>query len=153
MAENQRGDHPGRELITFRVGEGEFGLDVMSVREIRGWTPATPVPGAPPFVRGVINLRGQVLPILDLAARLGLPPAEPGARHVTIVARIEGQTIGLLVDAVSDILSVAEEAIQPTPEAASEGVRALVRGLLALEGRMIGIFALERLLPQVAEAA
>lgn len=147
------GGDPGRELIAFRVGEGEFGLDVMSVREIRGWTPATPVPGAPSYVRGVINLRGAVLPILDLAARLGLPPAEPGARHVTIVARIGHQTVGLLVDAVSDILSVSEGAIQPTPDAASEGVRALVRGLLAMDGRMIGIIALDRLLPRLAEAA
>lgn len=146
-------DERGRELVAFRVGEGEFGLDVMSVREIRGWTPATPVPGAPAYVRGVVNLRGAVLPILDLAARFGLPPVEPGARHVTIVARVGGQTIGLLVDAVSDILSVPEAAIQPTPEAASEGVRALVRGLLAVDGRMIGIIALDRLLPRTAEAA
>ena len=146
-------EEAGRELIAFRVGEGEFGLDVMAVREIRGWTPATPLPGAPPYVRGVINLRGAVLPILDLAARLGLPSAEPGARHVTIVARIGGQTIGLLVDAVSDILTVPESAIQPTPDAASDGVRALVRGLLAMDGRMIGIVALDRLLPRLAEAA
>ncbi len=142
-----------QELIAFRLGDGEFGVDVMAVREIRGWAAPTPLPGAPPYVRGVINLRGAVLPIVDLASRLGMPSGEPGPRDVTIVTRIGQQTVGLLVNAVSDILSVRDDAIQPTPDAASDGMRALVRGLLAVEGRMIGIIALDRLLPRVVEAA
>src|SRR5271167_2234296 len=87
-----------RELIAFRIGEQIFCVDVMSVREIRGWTPATPLPQAPAFVRGVINLRGSVLPIVDLAARLGFALAEPSARHAIVVAQIGHQIVGLLVE-------------------------------------------------------
>ena len=97
---------PERELIAFRIGEQEFCVDIMAVREIRGWAPVTPLPHSPTFLRGVLNLRGAVLPIVDLAGRLGLPAAEPTARHVIIVAQVNGQVIGLLVEAVSDILTI-----------------------------------------------
>jgi purine-binding chemotaxis protein CheW len=137
----------GRELISFRIGDQEFCVDIMEVREIRGWTPATALPQAPPFVRGVINLRGAVLPIVDLGARLGLGAADPTARHVIIVAQVQNQIVGLLVDAVSDILTVTDEEIQPTPDVASEMVRNFVRGLLAIEGRMVSFISLDRVLP------
>ena len=78
-----------RELIAFRIGAQEFCVDIMSVREIRGFTPATVLPRSPSFVRGVINLRGAVLPIIDLAARLGFPAADPTARHVIMVVQVE----------------------------------------------------------------
>jgi len=138
-----------RELISFRVGVQEFCVDIMAVREIRGWTVATALPRSPGFVRGVINLRGAVLPIVDLAARLGFDSAEPTARHVIIVAQIGSQTVGLLVDAVSDILTVTDDVIQPTPEVASDTAKTFVRGLLAIEGRMISLIGLERLLPDL----
>ena len=142
------------ELIAFRIGEQEFCVDIMSVREIRGWVPATPLPRSPPFVRGVINLRGAVLPILDLAARLGLPPPEPTARHVIIVAQIGTQVIGVLVDAVSDIITVNESIVQPPPELGSDRVRAFVQGLLAIDSRMVSLISLDRVMPSVeAEAA
>jgi purine-binding chemotaxis protein CheW len=136
-----------RELIAFRIGTQEFCVDVMSVREIRGWTPATALPQSPSFVRGLINLRGAVLPIVDLAARLGFPVAEPTARHVIIVAQIGGQIVGLLVEAVSDILTMTEELVQPTPDIASEAAKAFVRGILAIEGRMISLIELDNVLP------
>src|ERR1700684_2210346 len=88
-----------RELISFRVGAQEFCVDIMAVREIRGWTAATALPQSPTYVRGVINLRGAVLPIVDLAARLGFASADPTARHVIIVTQIGDQLVGLLVDA------------------------------------------------------
>ena len=126
----------------------------MAVREIRGWHPATPLPHAPPFVIGVINLRGAVLPILDLSARFGLGVITPDRRHVIIVCRIGRQLVGLLVDAVLDILMVTEDMIQPTPDLASEAAVAFVRGVLAIEGRMISLIGLDRLLPDAdAEAA
>ncbi len=137
-----------RELIAFRVGAQEFCVDIMSVREIRGWTPATPLPRAPPYVRGVINLRGAVLPIVDLSSRLGLGLAEPSERHVIIVAQIGAQLVGLLVDAVSDILTVAGAEIQPTPEVASDMARTFVQGLIALEDRMISLIGLDHVLPE-----
>ena len=142
----------GRELIAFRIGEQEFCVDIMSVREIRGWTPATPLPHAQTYMRGVINLRGAVLPIIDLSARLGFGHTTPEARHVIIVVRREEQEVGLLVDAVCDILSVTEDEIQPTPDVASETVKTFIRGILAAEGRMIGVVGLERILPDQSEA-
>lgn len=138
----------GRELISFRIGAQEFCVDIMEVREIRGWTPATALPQAPAFVRGVINLRGAVLPIVDLGARLGLGAADPTARHVIIVAQVQKQVVGLLVDAVSDILTVSDDMIQPTPDVASEMVRNFVRGLLAIDGRMVSFISLDRVLPE-----
>jgi purine-binding chemotaxis protein CheW len=141
------------ELVAFRVGNQEFCIDIMSVREIRGWTPATPIPHAPKFVRGVINLRGAVLPIVDLAARLGLPSVDPTARHVTIVTQVGDRLVGLLVEAVSDILSLDPEMIQPTPDVASAIARTFLKGVVAIEGRMINIITLEAILPAEREAA
>ena len=89
------------ELIAFRIEDQEYSVDIMSVREIRGWTAATPLPQSPDYVRGVINLRGTVLPIVDLSARLGLGTVEPTPRHVIIVVHIGKRIVGLLVDAVS----------------------------------------------------
>ncbi len=139
-----------RELIAFRIGEQDFCVDIRAVREIRGWTPATPLPQSPNYVRGVINLRGAVLPIVDLSCRLGLGSATPSARHVIIVARVGMRTVGVLVEAVSDILSVSEEMIQATPDIACDMVRSFVRGVIPIDGRMISLIALDGLLPEVA---
>jgi len=154
MEKPVKGDPASRELIAFRVGRQEFCINVMMVREIRGWTAATALPRAPRYVRGVINLRGAVLPIVDLARRLGLPSPEPTARNVIIVVQLAQQQIGLLVDAVSDILTVTDGSVQPTPDVASEMAKTFVRGVLAVEGRMISLIALDNLLPaQEREAA
>ena len=142
-----------RELIAFRIREQEFCVDIMSVREIRGWSPATPLPQSPDYMRGVINLRGAVLPIVDLSARLGLGPNEPSIRSVIVVVRASERTIGLLVDAVSDILSITEDLVQPTPDVACDHTKAFVRGLIAMEGRMISEIAIERLLPDLESLA
>jgi purine-binding chemotaxis protein CheW len=112
------------------------------------------LPHSPSFVQGVINLRGTVLPIVDLAARLGLGRAEPTARHVTIVVQIGDQVVGLLVDAVSDILTVAAGEIRPTPDVASEVTRQFVKGVFALDNRMISLIELDEVLPHgVRDAA
>ena len=135
------------ELVSFRIGDQEFCVDIMSVREIRGWTPATVLPHSPAFVRGVINLRGAVLSIVDLGARFGLPLAQPSARHVIIVAQVGQQVVGLLVDAVSDILTVSTDTIQGTPDVASELARSFVKGVLAVDNRMISLISLDNVLP------
>lgn len=135
-----------RELIAFRIGDQDFCIDIRLVREIRGWTPATPLPQSPDYVKGVINLRGAVLPIIDLSRRLGLGGVTPSARHVIIVARVGTRTLGLLVEAVSDILSVADEQIQPTPDVACPTVGVFVRGVIPMDDRMISLLALDTLL-------
>ena len=142
-----------QELIAFRIAGQEFAIDVLSIREIRGFTPATPLPQAPAFVRGVINLRGTVLPIVDLAARLGYPAAEPTSRYAIIVVEIGRQLIGLLVEGVSDIISVAGERVQPTPDVGSELSKRFLKGVVAIEGRLLSLLALEDILPITAPKA
>ena len=140
-------DAGARELISFRVGDQDYCVDIMAVREIRGWSPATPLPQQPAYMRGVINLRGAVLPIMDLAGRLGLPMAEPTVRHVIIVVKAGDRIMGMMVDAVSDILAATPDMIQETPDLACEEVKGFLNGIVTLDGRMISEIALERLLP------
>ncbi len=143
MTSNPRSDGvKGRELIAFRLGQQEFCVDVMNVREIRGWTPATQLPHTPSYILGVINLRGMVLPIIDLAARMGFPPAEPSTRHAIMVVEIGEQVIGFLVDAVTEIFSGGDADIQPTPEVASDMTRTLIDGVIPAEDRMISVLSL-----------
>lgn len=136
------------ELMVFRLGSQEFCIDIMSVRDIRGWTFATVLPHSPSYVRGVINLRGLVLPVVDLSARLGFAPIEATARSVIIVTQFEQKSVGLLVDAVSDIVTVTKGEIQKTPDVVSELAQSFVMGVIAVEGRMISLVGLDHLLPQ-----
>ena len=153
MFDSLAGHQDARELIAFRVGVLECCIDIMMVREIRGWTQTTALPKSPPYVRGVINLRGVVLPIVDLAARLGLACVEPTSRHVIIVAQVGKQVVGLLVDAVSEILTVSDDMVQPTPDVASEMAKTFVRGVLAINERMISLIALDEILPKTLRDA
>jgi len=144
---------PSIELITFRVGEQDFCVEAVKVKEIRGWTPATLLPDSPAYVRGAINLRGAILPIVDLAVRLELAETAPTPRHVVIVVWIGKQLVGLLVDAVCDILSVPGDALQPTPSVKSETVATLVAALVTVGDRMVALLALDHVLPALEEAA
>ena len=136
----------GRELISFQIGAQEFCVDITSVREIRGFTPATPVPHAPAYMRGVINLRGAVMPVIDLGARLGMQTSEPSARHVIIVARVGDHSVGLVVDAVCETFAVTPDQVQPLPELGSGAARSVVRGFLQVEERMISLISLDQIL-------
>lgn len=142
--------HHLMEVIAFRVHDDEYCVDIMSVREIRGWTPATRLPHAPSYVMGVINLRGAVLPIIDLANRLGFEKTEPSARHVIIVAQIDGQLFGLVVDAVSDIMSITSDDLQPTPSIGSEQARTFIKNVIAREEQMIRFIDLRQIMEQNA---
>ena len=138
-----------RELTSFWTGEQEYCVDIMSVREIRGWSAATPLPQSPNYMRGVINLRGAVLPIMDLAERLDLPPTQPSERSVIIVVQVGERLVGLLVDAVSDILSITPDQVQPTPDVGCDQSKAFIRGLITIDDRMVSEIAVERLLPDL----
>ena len=142
-----------REMVTFRVGEQDFCIDIMMVREIRGWTPATILPHAPSYVLGVINLRGSVVPIVDLSSRLGLTPSEPSDRHVIVIAVVGSQTIGYLVNAVSDIIGVNQSEIQPTPDVTSETTRAFIEGVIVNEERMLRVIDIQTVLPTITGAS
>ena len=136
-----------REIVSFRLSEQDFCIDIMDIREIRGWTPPTPLPHSPDYVRGLINLRGSVLPIVDLSKRLGLTTVDSSKRDVIIVAMVDSQLIGLVVDGVSDILTVKQSDIQPTPSVGSEGSQGYVQGIMAIDNRMIRLLDLQRVFP------
>lgn len=133
------------ELITFEVEKQRFGIDIMAVREIRAWTPTTRLPSVPSYVDGVINLRGTVLPVVNLAARLGWPGCEPTPRHVIVVTEFEGRMCGWIVDAVSDIIAVPEEGLQSPPATAESDVLPFLHGMVANESCMIMVLSLQAL--------
>jgi purine-binding chemotaxis protein CheW len=137
----------GQELIVVEIAGQRFAVDIMSVREIRGWSASTRLPHAPEHVLGMINLRGQVLPVIDFAARLGLGLSDANAASVVIVAEVEGQLFGLLVDAVCDILTLQEGMLQPTPHVGSAAVQTFVRGVITTDSAIVTLLALEPVLP------
>lgn len=134
-----------REYLTFTAAGQEYGIDILSVREIRGWTVETPLPNSPAAVRGIINLRGQVVPIYDLRIRLGAERSVPSAIHVVIVVEAASGFYGLLVDAVSDILSVADRELQPVPQTGMGADHAFLTALLARDTRMVSLLDLDLL--------
>ena len=141
------------ELLTFNLGTQVYGLDIMSVREIRGWTKATPMPHSPSFMHGVINLRGTVLPVMDLAARLGLPPIETTERNVIIVVKHGEAMTGLLVDAVSDIVALSDDELQPPPDMSTDPASSTIRALTLRDDTMIRILELESIVAHAPQAA
>jgi purine-binding chemotaxis protein CheW len=130
------------QFITFTLGPEEYGIDIMVVREIKGWTDTTMIPNAPSHVRGVINLRGVIVPIFDLRARFGMGLTTPTKMHVVIIVAAGTRTIGLLVDTVSDIISVDPKAIRPVPEMGLPTDDQFLDGLVALEDRMVTLVSL-----------
>lgn len=144
-----------REYITFEVGGQLFGLDIMAIREIRAWTPVTKLPRVPHYVAGVVNLRGTVLPVVDLAARLGWQVTEATPRHAIIVTQVGGQARGLIVDSVSDIITIAADALQPPPSTSQDGIVPFIEGLAAIDETMVMILDLGKLSVDevIAEAA
>jgi purine-binding chemotaxis protein CheW len=137
------------ELLTFRIAEQEYALDIMLVREIRGWTHATPLPHAPHYMKGVINLRGTVLPVMDLSRRLGLPNREQNDRNVIIVVNLDDTMTGLLVDAVSDIIALSPEDMQQPPEISSGSSEGVVSALTLIDERMIRVLDLSATISQI----
>ncbi|MFK4259525.1 chemotaxis protein CheW [Agrobacterium tumefaciens] len=138
------------EIIAFRLHDQEFCVRTTSIREIRGWGPATPIPHAPADVIGVMNLRGSVIPIIDLANKLGMKSTEPNERSAIVVAEVHGMAMGLVVDRVSDILTIPENLLQPVPEIGiSSGMR-YSDGIIAQPNGMICFLNLERMFEQVA---
>jgi purine-binding chemotaxis protein CheW len=131
------------EIIAFRLHNQDFCVRTTSIREIRGWAPATPLPHTPPDVLGVMNLRGTVIPIIDLARKLGMTKAEPNERSAIVVAEVHGMAIGLLVDGVSDILTIGQELLQPVPDISA--AVSYADGIITYQDSMICFLNLERM--------
>jgi len=139
-------DENSHQFMTFALGEEEYGIDIMAVREIKGWTDTTTIPNAPSHVRGVINLRGVIVPIFDLRVRFGMGRTEATKMHVVIIVSIETRIVGLLVDTVSDIIAVNRNEIRPVPELGLPRDDSFLEGLVAPSGdRMVTLVSLKNL--------
>ncbi|PTW55055.1 purine-binding chemotaxis protein CheW [Breoghania corrubedonensis] len=134
-----------RQFISFRVDNEEFAIDIISVREIKGWTSTATLPNQPPYNRGVMNLRGTIVPIFDLRCRFGMGMTEATAFHVVIIASVMDRTIGLLVDAVSDILTIDTDAIRPVPDTEQVASTTYLSGIVTTKTGMVIILSLEKL--------
>lgn len=156
MLENMSHNSDGRkDVVAFKLANQDFCIDINLVREIRGWSPTTILPHAPSYVKGVINLRGSVVTVVDLSARLGFGFSELSQRHVVIIALHENRVVGLLADLVSDIVTIDNEKIQAVPDIASDPSREFITGMITFDdGRILRKIDLAQLLPapQLADA-
>lgn len=143
----------GLQYITFMANGQEFASNIMAIREIRGWTDTTALPHVPDYVRGVINLRGTVLPVIDLKAKLGLGLTDASAKNVIIVIDDGARTTGLLVDAVSDIITLSGTDIQSAPDVMGSGPEAHIEGIAIRDGRMVTVLSTQSLSTTVNDVA
>ncbi len=149
ISHNAQGKH---DVIAFKLTDQDFCIDIGLVREIRGWSPTTVLPHAPHYVRGVINLRGSVVTVVDLSARLGFGASEPTHRHVVIIAMHEGRIVGLLADLVSDIVTISDDSIQAVPDIASDPAHEFISGMITFDdGRILRKIDLMQLLPDAPQ--
>jgi purine-binding chemotaxis protein CheW len=107
------------EVLSFRLGAEEYGIDILCVQEIRSYEPCTRIAGAPPFVRGVVNLRGAIVPVIDLRVKFGLEHAALDGSTATIVTNVAQRVVGVVVDAVSDVVEIGRDQVQPPPQFAT----------------------------------
>ena len=134
--------HNSLQLIAFSIGEQLYGVEITTVREIRAWNGATPLPNTREYVRGVINLRGTIVPIFDLRARFGDGQTSPTKNHVVVVMSAGTKWVGILVDAVSDILTVSRDDIHNVPEGNALDTE-LLGGIVTHDSRMVGLIDLQ----------
>jgi purine-binding chemotaxis protein CheW len=140
------------QLIAFSIGDQSYGVEITTVREIRAWNGATPLPNTREFVRGVINLRGTIVPIFDLRARFGEGQTAPTKNHVVVVMSVGEKWVGLLVDAVSDILTVSRDDIHAVPEGNMLDTE-LLSGIVTHDSRMVGLIDLDAVISGTKIAA
>ena len=141
-----RSGHAPTQFVSFAIGADQYGVDIMSVREIRGWAEITHLPKQPDYVRGVLNLRGAIVPIVDLRCRFGQGLTETTALHIVIIVQIGGRQVGLIGDRVLDIVSIDASQIQPVPRTAQGASADFLAGLVTSEDAMIALIDLPHLL-------
>jgi purine-binding chemotaxis protein CheW len=144
--ENAHSAADATEFISFAVGDEQYGVNIMAVREIKDWSVITQLPNQPAYVRGVLNLRGVIVPIIDLRCRFGNGLTDATPMHVIIVIQIDGATVGLLADRVLDIIAVDPTQIQPVPKVSHDARTGFLSGLVAVEKTMIALIDLKSLL-------
>jgi purine-binding chemotaxis protein CheW len=154
-AENDASD--AAQFLTFVCAGEEYGVDILCVQEIKGWDGVTRVPYTPPYLLGVMNLRGVIVPVIDLRSRFGVALRAPDSSTVVIVVRVRTEngekTAGIVVDAVSEVYSVAPDDIKPTPELGAVADAACVRGLASVDDKMVMLLDIDKLVMSCVEAA
>jgi purine-binding chemotaxis protein CheW len=140
------------QYLTFALGQEEYGVEILKIREIKGFSPLTPLPNAPHYVKGVLNLRGTIVPIIDLRARFAMAAVECTKYTVIVVVQVGGQTVGFVVDAVSDVLTVSRDAIQPTPDLHGQIDTACLTGLAPAGEKMVILLDIDTVLGGAAQA-
>jgi purine-binding chemotaxis protein CheW len=136
----------GGEFLTFQLGAEEYGIDILRVQEIRSYEQPTRIANAPAFVRGVVNLRGVIVPIIDLRLKLGCEKAEYNAFTVVVVLNVRGRIIGTVVDSVSDVIELTGQQIRPAPEMNHNVDAAFIKGIGSVAERMLILVDIEALM-------
>lgn len=135
------------EFLTFRLGAEEYGIDILRVQEIRSFEEPTRIANAPAFIKGVVNLRGVIVPVVDLRIKLGCEKVEYNDFTVVIVLNVKGRVVGAVVDSVSDVLELPRDAIRPAPEMSSASVdTAFITGIASVGERMLILMDIEALM-------
>ena len=134
------------QFISFAIGDDQYGVDIMAVREIKGWSEITHLPRQPDAVRGVLNLRGAIVPIIDLRCRFGQGLTDASPIHVVIIVQVGTRQVGLLADRVLDIVSFDMSQVQPVPKIAQASRIDFLSGLVTVENAMIALIDLFNLL-------
>jgi purine-binding chemotaxis protein CheW len=137
-----------QQYLTFLLEDQEYGLEIFKIREIRGYSPITPIPNVPPHIRGVMNLRGTVLPVIDLRMKFHLPPVDYNKFTVIVIATVADKTVGLLVDAVSDVLTVEQGAMREAPDFGTAVDNRFINGVFQSKERLAVALNLETLLSE-----
>jgi purine-binding chemotaxis protein CheW len=135
-----------REYLTFRLDQEEYGIDILKVQEIRGYEPPTRVANAPAFIKGVVNLRGTIVPIVDMRLKFNCAKAEYSAFTVVIILNLRSRIVGIVVDSVSDVMELPPEALKAAPEIDSVIDSSAVLGLGSLGDRMLILLDIEELM-------
>ncbi|QXZ09054.1 chemotaxis protein CheW [Comamonas sp. Y33R10-2] len=138
-----------REYLTFRLGEEEYGIDILKVQEIRGYEPPTRIANAPEFIKGVVNLRGTIVPIVDMRLRFNCANVEYNAFTVVIILNLGRRVVGIVVDSVSDVMALAADAVRPAPDIESAIDSGCILGLGSVGERMLILLDIEKLMGNV----
>jgi purine-binding chemotaxis protein CheW len=146
VVERPAAEVEGREFLTFRLGAEEYGIEILKVQEIRGWEAPTAIANTPAFIKGVINLRGIIVPIVDLRLKFRLGTATYDALTVVIILSVARRVVGIVVDAVSDVITLAPQQMRPAPEFGSALDTRFITGLGTVGERMLILADIERLM-------
>jgi purine-binding chemotaxis protein CheW len=143
----------GNQFLSFVLGKEEYGIDILKVQEIRGYSAITAIPNTPAYIRGVINLRGAVVPIVDLRAKFGLAATDYDKFTVIIVVTIGTRVAGLIVDAVSDVLNIARSDVEPTPEFGGAVDTSFITGMAKVADKLVLLLDIDRVVASADVAA